>query len=115
MPNYGFGTGKAMPDVENGHTFTEYNFMQRDPHTSIFAGKTGLTFVVCNLLNCDVPADAMVDDCLTVQKSMCSHIHPDWGLDACVDNCSHVVDTDEVWIDGVLMETTYYYEDTVVE
>lgn len=115
MPNYAFTTGKDMPDIENGHTFTEYNFYQKYPHTDIFVGKTGLTFVGCNLLNCDVPGDATIEDSLHIHKSLCSHLHPEYNIQpVCVDDCEHVVDTDEVWIDSVLVDTTYHRKDLVV-
>jgi hypothetical protein len=71
------------------------------------------------LTNCDIPKDAIVDDCggYGRHKSRCSHLHPEmisFGLVECEDNCSHVVDTDEVWIDGILIDTIYHYRDTRV-
>jgi len=78
---------------------------------------SGLRFVNCNLLNCDVPGDAEVADCLTIQKSFCSHLHPEWvkhGLPECAEDCEHLADTEEVWIDGELVETIRRYEDGMV-
>ncbi|GAG85789.1 unnamed protein product [marine sediment metagenome] len=115
--NFSFGIN-PIPEVENGYTFTRANFTQVEPHTEILAGITGLTFVQCNLANCDVPGDAILDDCLQCHISWCANNHPelvDRGLiDAEVANCPHVVDTDEVWIDGELVDTTYTYEDEEV-
>lgn len=117
MPNYAFTTGKALPVVGNGHTFEYTNFTQRVPHTPIFAGITGVTFKKCNLTNCDVPVDAIIDNCLHFHKELCANIHPEWvakGLPVEAENCSHIVDTDIVTIDGVVVDTTYHYEDTKV-
>lgn len=106
--------------IENGDSFIGCNLIQINPHTAICTSVSGLTFTDCNLTNCDVPSDAEVIDCggYGRHKSRCSHLHPDMvdkGLVECVENCSHVIDTDEVWIDGVLMDTTYHYQDTRVE
>lgn len=111
----------ALPTgIEDGDIFIGCNLIQIVPHTAICAGITGLTFTGCNLTNGDVPGDAIVEDCggYGRHKSRCSHLHPemvDKGLAVCADNCSHVVDTDEVYVDGVLVDTTYHYMDTRVE
>ena len=103
-----------QPECSSGDTFNGCNLMQIRPHTAICTGVTGLQFVNCNLMNCDIPADAIVEGGLRLHKSFCSHLHPDWPLDACAEVCSHVVDTDEIWVGGVRIETVYHYEDTVV-
>ncbi|NIV11967.1 MAG: hypothetical protein GWN62_12050 [Aliifodinibius sp.] len=104
--------------AQNGDTFINCNFAQPIPNTAIFSGLTGLTFQGCNLCNCNVPGDSVIDDCLTIQKSQCSHIHPNLlaqgHISACPDDCSHVVDTDEIWIDGVKTDTIYHYKDTTL-
>jgi len=102
--------------VENKDEFIGCNLTQVVPHTKICEGKTGLVFTRCNLTNCDVPPDAVVNDCggYGRHKSRCSHLHPEliaFGLSECVENCEHVVDTDEIWIDGVLIKKNYYYQD----
>lgn len=117
MPNYAFTRGVALPTINNGHTFEYANFMQRVPNTPIFVGITGLTFRKCNLTNCDVPPDATLINCSHIHKELCANLHPKWvakGIPAEVENCSHVVDTDTVTIDGVLVDTIYHYEDTIV-
>lgn len=118
MTNYSFTTGQVLPTVENGHHFTDVNFAQAEPNTEIFIGKTGLIFEKCNLINCSIPGDAQKIDCLHIQKDMCANTHPQWVdegfIDAEAENCSHVVDTDEITIDGVLVDTIYYYEDTIL-
>lgn len=118
MANYSFGI-KPLPEVENGHVFTGDNFTQASPNTPIFAGKTGLTFVSCNMTNCNPPADSQYTLCGPVQVAFCGNLHPKWVergfISACSENCSHVVDSDSVIIDGVAVGTTYHYADTVVE
>lgn len=105
-------------EASNGDVFEHCNFSRSVPHTVILTGITGLTFTQCNLVNCDVPGDAVIDGGLHIHKELCAHLHPnrvDAGeIDAEDDNCSHVVDTDEVWIDGELVDTIYHYKDTVV-
>ena len=36
-------------------------------------------------------------------------------IDKCTENCDHVVDTDTIKIDGVLIDTVYHYADKVVD
>ena len=116
MPNYAFTFKTGLPSVNNGHVFEGCNLTQKDPHTKIYEGVTGLIFRKCNLMNCDVPADATIEDCLQIHKSFCSNLHPEWidkGLVVCPENCSHVVDTDTITIDGLVVDTVYHYEDTI--
>lgn len=89
--------------------------MQREPHTAIFAGITGLTFIKCNLTNCDLPPDAIVIDSPNRHREFCTNLRPrliDKGISACIENCSHVIDTDIITIDGEVVDTIYHYEDT---
>lgn len=116
MANYAWGI-RPIPDVNNGHVFEYDNFVQVSPHTVILAGKTGLTFRNCNLTNCDVPAGATVDSCLEGHVSFCSHVHPDLvanGLASCATNCTHLIDTDIITIDGVEVDRINYYADSGV-
>ena len=80
----------------------------------IFMGKTGLVFRDCNLTNCDVPIDAVIEGGLHVHISFCVNKHPDWPLDAESENCNHVIDTDTIIIDGQLVDSIYHYEDEVL-
>ena len=114
--NYSFGI-KPIPSVPNGTIFTGDNFCQLLPHTPILVGKTGLKFIKCNLTNCDIPVDAICEYTSPYHISFCSNIHPKWieyGLTPCVQNCSHVVSTDTITIDGVIVDVVYYYEDNGV-
>jgi len=115
--NYSFTRGLSLPDVPNNYIFERYNFCRKEPHTAIFAGKTGLVFRNCNLVNCDVPADSIIEGGLNIHKSFCTHIHPGWiekGLTPCVANCYHVTDVDTITIDGQVIDTIYQREDRMV-
>lgn len=111
-----FSRGKLTTlNAENGDTFIGCNFTQELPNTEILPKKKNLIFQGCNLLNCIVDASSTIEDCLHIQKSFCSHLNPNWSnLPQCPENCSHVVDSDEVIIDGQTLGLEYHYEDTVL-
>lgn len=112
--NYMFVTRNKIPDVEDGHVFVGDNFIQQYPDTEILVGKTGLKFINCNLTNCDLPDDTITEGSHTKQRSFCSHVHARWGLTECEDGCEHMVDSDEIVIDGVVIDIIRYYRDLVV-
>lgn len=116
MANYSMGR-KPMPEIEDGHKFKCDNFCQLQPHTPLFEGKSGLEFDSCNLINCDLPDDTVSKFANNAQVSWCTNLHPEFieiGLDACGENCVHVIDTDSVTIDGQALGTTYHYQDKLV-
>ena len=111
-----FSRGKlanlSQYSIQNGDTFEQCNFVQANLNTPVLAGYTGLTFIACNLMNCSVPGDAVIDDCLTLQKDMCSNLHPNWEVTAsCGTQCRHVKEIDTVTIDSELIGTIFHYED----
>ncbi len=113
--NKNFCRGKINNyEINSGDEFIDCNFSRSVPHTKIFEGLTGLTFTSCNLVNCDIPADATKDKCLHVHKSMCSHLNPkrlaSGEITECAEDCEHVVDSDELFPDF----TVYKYEGKVV-
>jgi hypothetical protein len=115
MANYSFKTA-SLP-IPDGRVIELCNFCQLVPHTVIYAGETGLTFRNCNLTNCDVPGDSIIECCLRIQVEFCSHLHEKWiekGLTACAENCAHVTSTDIIQVGGVTVETIYTYEDKAV-
>jgi hypothetical protein len=102
-------------DIPDGSTINGGNFSQLEPGTEILIGKT-LTINGGNWVNVAQDEAWTVNGGNWTQVSRCSNLHPELiekGLDECVENCSHVVDTDEVWIDGELVDTVYHYNDTV--
>jgi len=113
MANYAWTTGNALPSSENGQIFENCNFHQKAPHTAIFSGVTGLIFRDCNLINCDLPADAVTVRCGTDHYEYCANANPklvERGLlTAEPENCSHVTGSDTIQVAGVTVETVYYY------
>jgi hypothetical protein len=111
----------AFTDPEgasNGDEFVECNLEQLEPDTAILSGKTGLTFTRCRLVNCSLPGDAVITGGIHPQIDFCTNLHPERinkGQTPCAENCSHVVDADEIYEGDppTLVETIYYYEDTV--
>jgi len=95
---------------EDGDTIVGCNFMQLAPHTEITTVKN-LTFINCNLINCDV--DAPIYGCNMMQISRCAHIH---GTDeySCITECSHMTSKEEIVLDGEVVDTIYEYEDKAV-
>jgi len=99
------------PTPENGDHFINCNLAQPLPHTAIFTGVTGLMFTGCNLVNCDIPMDSDVDDCLHIHKNFCTHKKPKIAVykDACTVDCEHKVDEDEVIVDGQSLGRIRHY------
>jgi hypothetical protein len=79
-------------------------------------GKT-LTINNGNFVNVRRDPSWIVNGGNWTQVSRCSHIHPGWinnGLAECSENCIHVTDIDEIYIDGILVDKIYHYRDTVL-
>ena len=104
-------SGKDPKDegVQSGDTLFECNCHQKAPNTAICEGLTGLTFNGCMLRNCNVPGDAEVNGGVISQVEYCANLREFTDQD-CAENCSHVVDTDEIIVDGVTVDTVYHYE-----
>lgn len=114
MANYSFkDPGDA---IESGATINSGNFTQLSPDTPIMVGKT-LTINGGNWTNVRRDPNWTVNGGNWAQISRCTHEHPNLiaqGLTECELDCEHVVDTDSVTIDGVLVDTIYHYRDTVI-
>lgn len=108
--NKNFSLGK-LPAFQNGDEIISCNLMQALPHTLIGNGKIGLKFHDCNMVNCDVPPDAIVTESNCFQADFCYHLHPEFNLPVEPENCRHVIDIDVVKIDGAIVDTTYQRED----
>jgi len=93
-----------------GETVRSCNFAQTTPHTLI-TDVSGLTFDMCNLTNCALPADAIVTGMLPVQISYCGHLHA--GIE-CADDCEHLVSREDIVVDGEVVDSIRAYEDKVV-
>ena len=96
------------PECSNGDMFQNANLMQALLDTEICVGKTGLTFRNCNLINCVLPKDAVVESSNTCKKEFCSHLHPEMGLTECAEKCSHWKGTE---IDDYTGKIVHVYED----
>ena len=82
------------PKCEDGDVFEYCNLTQLSPMTVICEGIAKLTFRSCNLLNCKIPDDAVVDDCLTAQVDKCTNLHSELveqGLKKCSEDCKHKI------------------------
>ncbi len=114
MANYSF---KTDMDFEDGTTINNSNFSQANPNT-VFPNLVGknITFDNCNLVNVNIDENWTVEGCNIAQISRCTHLHPEYvdkGVAECAENCSHIIDTDTVDIDGETI-IIYHYKDTVV-
>lgn len=110
MPNYAFtDPGDAVPD---GSTIDSGNFMQLLPHTEILKGKA-LTINGGNWMNVEAQPEWTINGGLWVHRSFCSHVRPDLvehGLTECETECEHMIDKNEIYIDGALVDTIYHYD-----
>lgn len=101
-------------NAKDGDEFIKTNFSQRIPGTPIMQGLSGLKFIQCNLVNCAVPEGSVIENGNTTQISRCSHIHKDWPLPACPEECEHVLSVDEIEIDGVVLDRIYHRRDKII-
>ena len=99
--------GDEIPD---GATIAGGNFSQVHPDTPIMVGKP-LTIHGGNWANVRKDPAWTVTKRKFPQVSRCAHVNPDFPELSCPENCEHVVDTHELLIDGVVVETIYEYAD----
>lgn len=100
-------------ELESGDIVENINMMQLKPHTIMYEGITGLTFINCNITNCQMPEDATIKGS-NWHKSFCSHLHQSWELPKCKPECEHVIEKFPSVIDGVHYGQTCKYKDKVV-
>ena len=93
-----------------GETIEECNITQKFPNTVITV-IAGLIFNRCNLVNCSVPADAIIIDCNTAQIDRCGNLNENYICDV---ECKHMVSKEEIKLDGVVVDTIYEYKDEVL-
>jgi len=106
-----------QPSFDAGDVVRDSNLEQAAPNTVLTnCADQAITFIGCKMINVSVDPAWTLENCNAKQVSRCSHLHDDYvasGLiDAEVDNCPHVVSSDEVIIDGQVVATFYEYEDT---
>lgn len=89
------------------------NFSQLQPYTQIMSGKT-LTINGGNWINVSGDPNWTINGGNWAQIDRCYHLHENLDLPAEVENCRHVVNTDEIYIDGQLITTVYHREDRVL-
>lgn len=111
MANYSFkDPGDAIAD---GATIDSGNFTQLRPDTPIMVGKP-LTINDGNWINVRKDAAWIINGGNWTQIDRCTHLNPklvDKGLTECAVDCKHLVDTDTITIDGVVVDTVYHYAD----
>lgn len=90
----------------NGEVIEGCNFTQPSPWTPIATGATGLTFRNCNLVNCSPPADSIVEGCNVLQVSR--------HTPGCPVDCEHLTSSEDIIVDGVVVDTLRTYEDKAV-
>ena len=104
----------SPPDCGSGASFRNCNLMQKLPHTKVFEFCADLVFRDCNLVNCDVPPDSIVERCLTIHRDFCFHLHPEWDLPAEEEDCRHVIAQHEILVDGKSIGIEYEREDILL-
>jgi len=113
MANWSFkDPGEAIKD---GSVIDSGNFTQLQPDTPIMVGKP-LTINGGNWTNVRKDPAWTINGGRWTQVSRCSHLHPeliDIGLDECALECEHMIDKDEIFIDGHLVDTIRHYADEV--
>ena len=90
----------------DGEVISGCNFCQSTPWTPIAVGVSGLIFRDCNLVNCSPPADSVVESSNRAQISR--------HTDSCTVDCEHLVSSEDIIVDGVVVDTILQYEDKVV-
>lgn len=96
--------------VDDGDELIECNCGQKAPYTEICQGLTGLIFTDCMLQNCVLPLGAVKNRGNIPHVEFCSNLKPGFTDQTCSENCSHVVDTDTVTMDGIVVDTVYHYK-----
>lgn len=90
----------------DGEVISSCNFTQPIPWTPISVGVSGLTFRDCNLVNCSPPSDSVIESCNTAQISR--------HTEDCLVDCEHLISSEDIIVDGVVVDTLRQYEDKVV-
>lgn len=112
IKNKNFSRGRIVDfNPQSGDVIESCNLSQMYPHT-VITDVVGLKFKSCNLVNCDVPEGTVVEGCNITQISRCGNLHADYD---CAVDCEHVVSSEQIIVDGVIVETIYDYQDRRVD
>lgn len=99
--------------VPVGTVINDGNFSQVAPDTPIMVGRA-LTINDGNFTNVRKDPAWTIKGGNWSQVERCSNLHPrlvNYGLTVCAENCTHAT-TEELEIDGVVVETIYTYKDS---
>jgi len=61
-------TPEMLGEIQNGDTLIACNLWQPVPDTPVLLDRSGLRFVRCNLINCNLPADSEINECNTSEN-----------------------------------------------
>jgi hypothetical protein len=113
--NYSFKDPKDS--FKDGDIISAGNFTQAIPDTPIMVG-IKLTIRGGNFTNVKKDPNWKIEGGNFTQVDRCSHLNPDLLekqlIPECADNCKHLTNTDEIVVDGKVVDTIRYYEETVV-
>lgn len=112
MANYSF----QDPDLPDGSVIESGNFTQLIPETEIMVGNQ-LIINGGNFVNVKQQPEWIINGGNWRNLAFCSHLHAhlvSHGLPPCAIECSHMIQKDEIEIDGVVVDTIYTYEDTKI-
>ena len=96
-------------DPQPGDIIESCNLAQMHPHTPIAVGVADLQYKDCNLVNCDV--SGVVEHCNIMQISRCGNLQEGFS---CVVDCEHVTISEDIIVDGLVVDTLRQYADKVV-
>ena len=96
-------------DPQPGDIIESCNLAQMHPHTPIAVGVADLQYKGCNLVNCDV--SGVVEHCNIMQISRCGNLQEGFS---CVVDCEHVTSSEDIIVDGLVVDTLRQYADKVV-
>lgn len=113
--NFSGSSISKLGDVEDGEIFMYCNF-SRHILGDLVIDASNVVFFDCNLTNCILSAGSSVQGKkYGVNKSFCKNLHPEWDdLPDCKVDCEHVIDVDELFVDGLLVKTIYHYKDLII-
>jgi hypothetical protein len=113
--NYSFKDPKDS--FKDGDIISAGNFTQAIPDTPIMVG-IKLTIRGGNFTNVRKDPAWKIEGGNFTQVDRCSHLNPKMAavnlIPVCADNCKHMTGSDEIQVDGVVVDTVRYYEDIIL-